>query len=93
MRTLVLLPKLMQIYARCTGSHIYLTSDMRRGYNHIEVFTVPIKSTFVTPMGKYELIHVPLGLAQVPAYFQRLINEVLTGLDFAFGYLNGILGL
>ena len=25
------------------------------------------------------------------AYFQRLINDVMHGLDFAFGYLNDIL--
>ena len=28
---------------------------------------------------------------QAPAYFQRLINKVLVGLDFAFGYLDDIL--
>ena len=34
---------------------------------------------------------VPFGLAQAPAYFQRLVNEVLSGLTFAFGYLDDIL--
>ena len=33
----------------------------------------------------------PFGLAQAPAYFQRLVNEVLSGLNFAFGYLDDIL--
>ena len=28
---------------------------------------------------------------QAPAYFQRLVNEVLSGLTFAFGYLDDIL--
>ena len=27
----------------------------------------------------------------MPAYFQRLVNEVLSGLTFAFGYLDDIL--
>ena len=34
---------------------------------------------------------VLFGLTQAPAYFQRLINKVLAGLDFAFGYLDNIL--
>ena len=34
---------------------------------------------------------VHFGLAQAPAYFQRLVNEVLSGLTFAFGYLDDIL--
>ena len=48
------------------------------------------KSVFVTPMGKFEFTHCPFGLTQVPAYFQRLTNDVLYGLDFAFGYLDDI---
>ena len=34
---------------------------------------------------------VPFGLAQATAYFQRLVNEVLSGLTFTFGYLDDIL--
>ena len=49
------------------------------------------KSAFVTPLGKWEFKRCPFGLAQAPAYFQRLINEVLAPFDFAFGYLDDIL--
>ena len=34
---------------------------------------------------------VSLGLTQAPAYFQMLVNKVLEGLDFTFGYLDDIL--
>ena len=44
------------------------------------------------PQGaKYEFKVVPFGLTQAPAYFQRLIGEVLKGLSFTFGYLDDIL--
>ena len=49
------------------------------------------KSAFVSSFGKWEFKRCPFGLAQVPAYFQRLVNEVLLGLTFAFGYLDYIL--
>ena len=49
------------------------------------------KSAFVSAYGKWEFKRHPFGLAQAPAYFQRLINEVLSGLTFAFGYLDDIL--
>ena len=42
-------------------------------------------------MGKFEFNRVPFGLAQAPAYFQRLINEVLTDYNFAMGYLDDII--
>ena len=44
-------------------------------------------------MANGNLKDVPFGLAQAPAYFQRLVNEVLSGLTFAFGYLDDILTL
>ena len=34
---------------------------------------------------------VHLDWLQAPAYFQRLVNEVLSGLTFTFGYLDDIL--
>ena len=34
---------------------------------------------------------VPFGLAQAPAYFQLLMNEVLKGLPYAMTYLNDII--
>ena len=49
------------------------------------------KSAFVSAYGKWEFKRCPFGLAQAPAYFQRLVNEVLSGLTFAFGYLDDIL--
>ena len=49
------------------------------------------KSAFVSAYGKWEFKRCPFGLAQAPAYFQRLVNEVLTGFTFAFGYLDDIL--
>ena len=41
--------------------------------------------------GKWEFKRCPFGLAHAPAYFQRLINEVLSGFTFAFDYLDDIL--
>ena len=49
------------------------------------------KSAFVSSFGKWEFKRCPFGLAQAPAYFQRLVNEVLSDLTFAFGYLDDIL--
>ena len=40
---------------------------------------------------KYEFNRCPFGLSQAPAYFQRLVHEVLKGITFAFGYLDDIL--
>ena len=38
------------------------------------------KTAFVSSFGKWEFKRCPFGLGQAPAYFQRLVNEVLSGL-------------
>ena len=93
--TLVPLPKIDEIYAKLEGSTIYSTFDMRSGYYHLELNpeSQP-KSAFVVggpKGGKWEFKRCPFGLTQAPAYFQMLVNKVLEGLNFAFGYLDDIL--
>ena len=46
---------------------------------------------FVTPFGKYEFLQVRFGLAQAPAYFQHLMNQVLDNCSFAMTYLDDII--
>ena len=90
--TLVPLPKIDEIYAQLKGSKIYSTFDMRSGYYHMVLSEESRpKTAFVSSFGKWEFKRCPFGLAQVPVYFQRLVNEVLSGLTFAFGYLDDIL--
>ena len=90
--TLVYLPKVDEIYARLKGSNIYSTFDMRSGYYHMILSDKSRpKSAFVSSFGKWEFKRCPFGLAQAPAYFQRLVNEVLLGLTLTFGYLDDIL--
>ena len=68
------------------------TSLLRSGYHHMALsLEARAKSAFVTPMDKFEFTRCPFGLSQAPAYFQRLINKVIKGLPFAFGYLDDVL--
>ena len=65
---------------------------MRSGFYHMVLSKESrLKMAFVSSYGKWEFKRCPFGLAQALAYFQRLINEVLSGLTFAFGYLDDIL--
>ena len=89
---LVPLPKIDEIYARLKDSKIYSTFDMQSGYYHMVLSEKSRpKSAFFSAYGKWEFKRCPFGLAQAPTYFQRLVNEVLSGLTFAFGYLDDIL--
>ncbi len=81
--SLVPLPKIDELYARLKGSSVYSTLDCMQGYHHIGLSEeAQRKSAFVTPLGKFEYHKTPFGLAQAPAYFQALMNQILHGLDF-----------
>ena len=88
------LPKIDEIYAQLKCSKIYSTFDMRSGYYYMVLSEESrLKTAFVSSFGKWEFKRCLFGLAQSPAYFQRLVNEVLSGHTFTFGYLDDILVL
>ena len=85
--TLNAFAKIDEIYAQLKGSKIYSTFYMRSGYYHMTLSKESRpKMAFVSSYGKWEFKRCPFGLPQAPAYFQRLVNEVLSGFTFAFGY-------
>ena len=91
--SLVPLPKIDKLYAKLKGYKVFSTLDLRSGCYHIGLTdSAKPKSAFVlSSLGKYQFNRVPFGLVQVPAYFQKLINDVLKGCKFAMGYLDDII--
>ena len=91
--SLVPLPKIDELYVKLQGYKVFSTLDLRSGYYHIGLSdsAKPKTAFVVSGMGKFKFNRVPFGLAQAPAYFQRLINEVLTDCNFAMGYLDDII--
>ena len=91
--SLIPLPKIDELYAKLKGYKVFSSLDLRSGYYHISLKDLAKpKSAFVlSSLGKYQFNRVPFGLAQAPAYFQKLINDVLKGCNFAMGYLDDII--
>ena len=87
--SLIPLPKIDELYAKLKGYKVF----SRSGYYHIGLKeSAKPKSAFVlSSLGKYQFNRVPFGLAQAPAYFQKLINDVLKGCNFAMSYLDDII--
>ena len=91
--SLIPLPKIDKMYTNLQGARIFSTLDLRSGYYHIRLDKESkAKMAFVTPFGKYEFNAVPFGLAQAPAYFQKLISIVVQDCSgFAMAYLDNII--
>ena len=86
------LHKIDEMYTKLKGTKVFSTIDLRSRYYHIALGKDSrTKTAFVMPFGKYEFLMVPFGLAQAPAYFQLLMNQVLEGLNFVMTYLDEII--
>ena len=91
--SLIPLPKIDELYTKLKGYKVFSSLDLRSGYYHIGLSdSAKPKSAFMlSSLGKYQFNRVPFGLAQAPAYFQKLINDILKGCNFAMGYLDDII--
>lgn len=77
-----------------SGNRYFTSLDLSSGYYHIPMAQKSRQYTgFVTPDGHYEFKRMPFGLANAPAVFQRLINQMLGSkrFDTALAYLDDIL--
>ena len=81
--------ELNDLDATLQGSKVYSSSDCMSGYHHIAFSDEAQKKlAFVTPIGKFKFKKFPFGLVHVPSPLQQFINEVLKGLQLAFGCID-----
>ncbi len=92
------LPRIDDLLDQLSQARYFSSIDLASGYWEIKVHpNSQEKTAFTTPQGLFEFRVMPFGLRNAPAAFQRLMQQVLTGLnppdgpDFVAAYLDDIL--
>lgn len=87
------LPNITEILDQLGHSKYFTTLDLASGFHQIPMKPEDShKTAFSTPLGHYEFLRMPFGLKNAPATFQRVMNNVLAGIQGirCFAYLDDI---
>ena len=86
------MPRVDDLIDRVGKSTYISTLDLTRGYWQVPVAIKDRpKTAFSTPFGLYQFNTMPFGLKGAPATFQRLMDRVIHGLNFAAAYLDDLI--
>ena len=77
------LPRIDESLDHLSGARLFSTLDMCSGYWQVEVDpTDRPKTAFVTKKGLFQFKVMPFGLCNAPATFERLVETILSGLQW-----------
>jgi len=86
------LPHLHDFTANLAGKTVFTKLDLVRAYHQVPIAPKDVHKTAVTmPFGLFEFPVMCFGLRNAAQTFQRLMNDILRGLDFVFAYIDDVL--
>ena len=87
------MPRIDDLIDLVGQAHYISTLDLTKGYWQIPVVERDQpKTAFTTPFGLYQFKRMPFGLMGAPATFQRVMDQILDGLqDFTSAYLDDLI--
>uniref|UniRef100_A0AAG5DRP6 RNA-directed DNA polymerase n=1 Tax=Anopheles atroparvus TaxID=41427 RepID=A0AAG5DRP6_ANOAO len=85
------LPYLQDFTTILQGKTIFSKVDLQKAFHQVPIHPDDVaKTAITTPFGLFEFSYMTFGLRNAAQTFQRLIHEVVRGLDFIFPYIDDL---
>ncbi|XP_066962056.1 uncharacterized protein [Macrobrachium rosenbergii] len=85
------LPRIADIIDSVSNSKYLTQIDLLKGYYQIKLTDRAKEiSAFITPFGLFEYKVLPFRMTNAPSTFQRMVHEVIRGLEGVYAYLDDI---
>lgn len=86
------IPSIDELFSRIQGGHRFTKLDLSDAYLQVELDD-PSKALTVinTPMGLFRYNRMPFGIANAPALFQNIIDQVIAGIPHCAAYMDDII--
>ena len=86
------LPVVEEVVAAFPDAKVFSIFDAKSGFLQIKLYyeSSPLM-TFNTPQGQYQWLRLPFGVKSVPEIFQRVMDQMLEGIEGARAIMDGIL--
>ena len=86
------IPLIADLTARLHGRKVFGKVDLIKGNHQIPVADNNIAKTAITTLfGTFEFLRMPFGLKNGGQTFQRMMDEILSDLDYLFVYMDDVL--
>jgi predicted aspartyl protease len=81
-----------EVVSTISGAKLFSVLDAKSGFLQIKLdYESSLLTTFNTPVGRYRWLRLPFGLKCAPEIFQRVMDQMLEGIDGATAIMDDIL--
>ena len=86
------IPTVEEVIASMPDAHLFSVIDAKSGFLQIKLdYESSLLTTFNTPQGRYRWLRLPFGIKSAPEIFQRIMDEMLEGIQGARAIMDDIL--
>ena len=81
-----------EVVSTISGAKLFSVLDAKSGFLQIKLdYESSLLTTFNTPVGRYRWLRLPFGLKCAPEIFQRVMDQMLEGINGATAIMDDIL--